>query len=146
MEAEPFVAADRINVFAKSEPSDDLVIPSKRRLFSRCPNLLLPRWGGGDFAGPSHSVARLANKILTCGSVETERGEIESSQTARPVTSLIITTITAITSIMWINPPATWNENPRSQRMNKITAIVQSINSSISMFTMQSRALVSPDV
>jgi hypothetical protein len=73
MEAEPFVAADRINVFAKSEPSDDLVIPSKRRLFSRCPNLLLPRWGGGDFAGPSHSVARLANKILTCGSVETER-------------------------------------------------------------------------
>jgi hypothetical protein len=71
---------------------------------------------------------------------------MQSGQTARPVTSLIITTITAITSIMWINPPATWNENPRSQRMNKITAIVQSINSSISMFTMHSRALVSPDV
>jgi hypothetical protein len=30
-----------------------------------------------------------------------------SSQGARPVTSLIIITITAITKIMWIKPPAT---------------------------------------
>jgi hypothetical protein len=97
------------------------------------------------YLGLGQSIARLAGKI-SCYSVELESRVIQSSQTARPVTSLIITTITAITNIMWINPPATWNENPRSQRMNKITAIVQSINSSISMFTMHSRALVSPDV
>ena len=58
-------------------------------------------------------------------------GRGAGAYTARPVTSLIIITITAITKIMWIKPPATWNENPRSHKMSKITAIVQSMISPI---------------
>jgi hypothetical protein len=47
--------------------------------------------------------------------------------TPRPETSLITTTMTTITKIRWIKAPPKWNENPRSQSINKITAIVQSI-------------------
>jgi hypothetical protein len=45
----------------------------------------------------------------------------------RPVTSLTITTITTITKTIWIRPPPTWNENPRSHNISRMTAIVQSI-------------------
>lgn len=42
-----------------------------------------------------------------------------------------MTTITAITSRMWINPPPTCTtKNPRIHRMNRITAMVQSIMAS----------------
>jgi len=36
-------------------------------------------------------------------------------------------TMTAITSSRWINPPPTWPRKPRSQRMMRITNIVHSI-------------------
>lgn len=38
-----------------------------------------------------------------------------------------IAMISAMTSKRWIRPPPTWKLNPRSQRMNRIIAIVYSI-------------------
>jgi hypothetical protein len=41
------------------------------------------------------------------------------------------TTITTITKIIWIKPPPTCNENPRSHKISSITAIVQSMATTI---------------
>lgn len=39
--------------------------------------------------------------------------------------------MTAITKTMWMKPPATWNENPRSHNISKTMATVQSISASV---------------
>jgi len=51
----------------------------------------------------------------------------------RPVTRLTTRTITAITSRMWMSPPAIWKLKPRSHRTSKITKIVQSIGTPFRM-------------
>src|ERR1019366_4497069 len=45
----------------------------------------------------------------------------------RPVTRLMISTITAITKSRWIKPPPMWKPHPNSQRISRIAKIVQSI-------------------
>ncbi len=49
-------------------------------------------------------------------------------QLLRPVTRLMTATTRAITSNRWIRPPATWNPQPKSQRIMRIAKIVQSID------------------
>lgn len=51
----------------------------------------------------------------------------------RPVTRLTTRTITAITSRMWMSPPAIWKLKPRSHRTSKITKIVQSMGTPFRM-------------
>ncbi len=45
----------------------------------------------------------------------------------RPVTKLMINTITATTNNRWIKLPAMWKPNPNNHRINRIAKIVQSI-------------------
>src|SRR5580704_13041028 len=92
---------------------------------SRCSTCTVRRYEDRPPIGLDHrstvlSTSRLPGREMT-GAL------LLQTYTVRPVTSLIITTITAITKRMWIKPPATWNENPRSHKINKITAAVQSI-------------------
>jgi len=49
-------------------------------------------------------------------------------QARRPVINCTISRITAITRIRWISPPPTLSAKPSSQRMTRITRMVQSIS------------------
>ena len=51
-------------------------------------------------------------------------------QTRRPLSSLIATTITAITSRTWISPPRTSSANPSSHSTSRMTTIVHSMRTS----------------
>jgi hypothetical protein len=46
----------------------------------------------------------------------------------RPLIRLTTIKMSAMTSKMWINPPATWNKNPSSQKTNSITMMPQRID------------------
>src|ERR1035438_10444521 len=63
---------------------------------------------------------------------ELVRGAIRRKDQAvlRPLTKLMIRTTTAMTNKRWIRLPAMWKLKPRSQRIKRMTKIVQSICSS----------------
>ena len=91
----------------------------------------IPKWrllGSGQMSAAVEPCCR--NEFSCCAfpsEALPESSRTACHQGACPVTSLITTTTRAMTKRICTNAPATWNENPRSQKIRRMTAIVQSI-------------------